>query len=147
LEPRNTKDTKKEELAAPPSFTQRESSAVGRTVFAFVVFVVRIAGIRIRNLASRTEPDSVLLVPHDGSLGWAKIKNGHAMKYGARNQITAKVTSVKSDQIMSLVKFEVTTPTQMASVLTTESVQDLGLKVGDTVQLVIKAIHVLPVKE
>jgi molybdate transport system regulatory protein len=35
----------------------------------------------------------------------------------------------------------------MASVLTTESVQELDLKVGDTVQLVIKAIHVLPVKE
>jgi molybdopterin-binding protein len=31
--------------------------------------------------------------------------------------------------------------------LTTESVQDLNLKVGDSVQLVIKAIHVLPVKE
>jgi len=69
------------------------------------------------------------------------------MKYGARNKITAKVTSIKSDQVMSLVKFEVTTPAQMASVLTTESVQDLNLKVGDTVQLVIKAIHVLPVKE
>jgi molybdopterin-binding protein len=69
------------------------------------------------------------------------------MKYGARNKITAKVTSVKSDQVMSLVKFDVTTPAQMASVLTTESVQDLNLKVGDTVQLVIKAIHVLPVKE
>jgi molybdate transport system regulatory protein len=69
------------------------------------------------------------------------------MKYGARNKITARVTSIKSDQIMSLVKFDVTTPTQMASVLTTESVADLDLKIGDTVQLVIKAIHVLPVKE
>ncbi len=69
------------------------------------------------------------------------------MKYGARNKITAKVTSIKSDQIMSLVKFDVATPTQMASVLTTESVQELGLKVGDSVQLIIKAIHVLPVKE
>jgi molybdate transport system regulatory protein len=69
------------------------------------------------------------------------------MKYGARNKITARVTSIKSDQIMSLVKFDVTMPTQMASVLTTESVADLDLKIGDTVQLVIKAIHVLPVKE
>ena len=69
------------------------------------------------------------------------------MKYGARNKITAKVTSIKSDQIMSLVKFDVTAPAQMASVLTTESVQELGLKTGDTVQLVIKAIHVLPVRE
>jgi len=35
----------------------------------------------------------------------------------------------------------------MASVLTVESVEDLDLKVGDEVLLVIKAIHVLPVKE
>jgi len=69
------------------------------------------------------------------------------MKYGARNKITATVTSIKSDQVMSLVKFDVTTPAHMASVLTTESVQELGLKTGDTVQLIIKAIHVLPVKE
>jgi molybdopterin-binding protein len=32
------------------------------------------------------------------------------------------------------------------SVTTTESVEALGLKVGDEVQLIVKAIHVLPVK-
>jgi molybdate transport system regulatory protein len=68
------------------------------------------------------------------------------MKYGARNALTATVTSIKSDEIMSLVKFNVTSPAEMASVLTTESVEQLDLKVGDEVQLVIKAIHVLPVK-
>jgi molybdopterin-binding protein len=68
------------------------------------------------------------------------------MSYGARNRISAKVTSVQSDKIMSLVKFEVTAPHQMASVLTTESVEAMGLKVGEEVDLVIKAIHVLPVK-
>jgi len=69
------------------------------------------------------------------------------MKYGARNRIIATVKSVKSGDIMSLVKYDVTQPAEMASVLTTESVEDLGLKPGDTVQLIIKAIHVLPVKE
>ncbi len=69
------------------------------------------------------------------------------MKTGARNSISGKVTSIKSDEIMSLVKFEVTAPHTMASVLTTESVSDMGLKVGDKVTLVVKAIHVLPVKD
>ena len=69
------------------------------------------------------------------------------MKYGARNKISAKVKSIKSGDVMSLVKFDVTVPTEMGSVLTTESVEHLDLKVGDEVQLVIKAIHVLPVKE
>ena len=69
------------------------------------------------------------------------------MKTGARNCLQAVVTSIKSDEIMSLVKFEVTDPHEMASVLTTESVQDMNLKVGDKVRLIVKAIHVLPVKE
>ena len=69
------------------------------------------------------------------------------MKTGARNSLTGKVTSIKSDEIMSLVKFEVSDPHGMASVLTTESVKDMGLKVGDKVTLVVKAIHVLPIKE
>ncbi|MBI1839914.1 MAG: TOBE domain-containing protein [Verrucomicrobia bacterium] len=68
------------------------------------------------------------------------------MKYGARNNVTAKVVAITSDKVMSLVKFEVTVPAKMASVLTTESLQELDLKVGDTVQLIVKAIHVLPVK-
>ena len=68
------------------------------------------------------------------------------MKYGARNLIKAKVKSIKSDDVMSLVKFDVSTPVQMASVLTTESVEHLDLKVGDEIELVVKAIHVLPVK-
>jgi molybdate transport system regulatory protein len=68
------------------------------------------------------------------------------MKYGARNRIVAKVTSIKKGDVMSLVKFDVQDPPKMSSVLTTESVEDLDLKLGDTVELVIKAIHVLPVK-
>jgi molybdopterin-binding protein len=68
------------------------------------------------------------------------------MKHGARNQITGKVASIKRGDIMSLIKFSIKTPTEMASVITTESVEALDLKVGDEIQLIIKAIHVLPVK-
>jgi molybdopterin-binding protein len=68
------------------------------------------------------------------------------MKYGARNRIQAKVKSVKKGDVMSLVKFDVTIPHEMSSVLTTESVEDLQIKPEDDIELVIKAIHVLPVK-
>jgi len=68
------------------------------------------------------------------------------MKYGARNRIKAKVKSVKKGDVMSLVKFTVSDPHEMASVLTSESVNDLELKAGEEVELIIKAIHVLPVK-
>jgi len=69
------------------------------------------------------------------------------MKYGARNAIKAKVSEVKTGDVMSLVKFKVEQPAHMASVLTTESLHELGLKPGDEVKLIIKAIHVLPVRE
>lgn len=69
------------------------------------------------------------------------------MKYGARNRITARVKSVKRGDIMSLVKFDVSDPHEMSSVLTTESVEHLQLKPGEKIELVIKAIHVLPVKD
>ncbi len=68
------------------------------------------------------------------------------MKYGARNRIQAKVKSVKKGDVMTLVKFDVTIPHEMSSVLTTESVEDIRLAPGDDIELVIKAIHVLPVK-
>ncbi len=68
------------------------------------------------------------------------------MEYGARNKIAAKVKSIKKGDVMALVKYKVTKPSEMASVLTTESVEDLDLKIGDEVQLIIKAVHVLPVK-
>jgi molybdate transport system regulatory protein len=68
------------------------------------------------------------------------------MKHGARNQLTGKVTSIKKGDIMSLIKFDVTGPATMGSVITTESLDDLALKIGDEVELVVKAVHVLPVK-
>ena len=82
-----------------------------------------------------------------GSEPVTMAKRGTPMKYGARNNLVAKVKSVKRGDVMSLVKFEVQVPHDMASVLTTESVDDLSLQVGDTVHLVIKAIHVLTVRE
>lgn len=68
------------------------------------------------------------------------------MKYGARNQIKARVTEIKKGDVMSLVKFEVIGPATMASVLTTESAEHLNLREEDELELVVKAINVLPVK-
>lgn len=68
------------------------------------------------------------------------------MKYGARNQFSATVTAVKEGDVMSQVEFDVG-PAQMASVLTTDSLHDLGVRPGDKVKLVVKAIHVLVVRD
>jgi molybdopterin-binding protein len=68
------------------------------------------------------------------------------MKVGARNQIKAKVASVQKGDVMSLVKFDNISAGEMASVMTTESLQEMGLKPGDEVELIIKAINVLASK-
>ncbi len=71
---------------------------------------------------------------------------GRKAQHGARNQILGRVSSIKKGDIMSLIKVHVTQPGEMSSVVTTESLQSMGLKVGDTVELMVKAVHVLPVK-
>ena len=69
------------------------------------------------------------------------------MKYGARNQIIAVVKGIKRDKVMSQVNLEVPAKSKMGSVMTTDSLDELGLKTGDKVIVVVKAVNVLLVKD
>jgi molybdopterin-binding protein len=69
------------------------------------------------------------------------------MKYGARNQLIGEVTEIKKGTVMCQVKLNVTADSTMNSVMTMESLADLGIKPGDKVKIVVKAINVLLVKE
>jgi molybdate transport system regulatory protein len=69
------------------------------------------------------------------------------MKIGARNKLTAKVTEIKRGTVMSEVKVKLTSAGDMASVMTLESLEDLGLKPGDEVEVVVKAVNVLLLKK
>lgn len=69
------------------------------------------------------------------------------MKVGARNRIVGKVKEIKKGSLMAIVHVTVPSPSQMASVLTIESLKELGLKKGDKVEVVIKAVNVLLVKD
>jgi molybdopterin-binding protein len=69
------------------------------------------------------------------------------MKYGARNQLTGRIVGIKKGSIMCQVKLEIAAGAAMDSVMTMESLHDLGIKEGDTVRIVVKAVHVLLVKE
>jgi molybdopterin-binding protein len=68
------------------------------------------------------------------------------MKIGARNQIVGTVGDVKKGDVMALVKLDIPA-SKMASVMTAESCEEMGLKKGDKVRVVVKAIHVLLLKE
>jgi molybdopterin-binding protein len=67
------------------------------------------------------------------------------MKLGARNQVFGTVTEIKKGDLMAQVKLDVPA-SQMASVMTADSLEELGLKKGDRVQVVVKAVHVLLIK-
>jgi molybdopterin-binding protein len=69
------------------------------------------------------------------------------MKYGARNQLTGKVTEITKGTMMCQVKLEIPAGSRMASVMTIDSLDDLDIKEGDNVKVVVKAINVLLVKE
>lgn len=69
------------------------------------------------------------------------------MKYGARNQIVGKVAEIKKGTLMCEVKLDIPAGSRMASVMTLESLDDLGLKPGDAVKVIVKAVNVLLVKE
>ena len=68
------------------------------------------------------------------------------MKVGARNQLVGKITEIKRGSVMVEVKLEIPGGSRMASVMTLESLQELGVDVGDTVQVVVKAVNVLLMK-
>jgi len=69
------------------------------------------------------------------------------MKYGARNQLIGKVVEIKKDTVMCQVRLEIPAKSPTASVMTVDSLEELGLKVGDSVKVVVKAVNVLLVKE
>ena len=69
------------------------------------------------------------------------------MKHGARNQIEGKVVEIKKGALMCQVKLEISADNTISSVMTLDSLDDLGIKEGDKVKAIIKAVNVLLVKE
>jgi len=65
------------------------------------------------------------------------------MKYGARNQLRGEVVEIKRGDVMCLVRLKIVAPGEMSSVMTTESLDHLGLKKGDQVNVIAKAVNVL----
>lgn len=69
------------------------------------------------------------------------------MKYGARNQFEGEVVEIKRGQVMCQVKVRIPAETTMCSVMTLESLEDLGLQQGSKVKVIAKAVNVLLAKE
>lgn len=68
------------------------------------------------------------------------------MKYGVRNDLKAVVKEVKKGEIMAQASFTLDGPVNITAVISRDSMDDLNLKAGDEVRLLIKAINVIPAK-
>ena len=69
------------------------------------------------------------------------------LRRGLARRTVAQVGEIKKGQVMCEVKLDLSSPGSMASVMTLESLDDLNLKTGDTVKVIVKAVNVLLVKE
>jgi molybdopterin-binding protein len=67
----------------------------------------------------------------------------NSMKISARNQIKGKIIEVKKGATTAHVRVEIAPGQVITSSITNEAVDDLGLKVGGTAVVVIKASNVM----
>ncbi len=61
------------------------------------------------------------------------------MKTSARNELTGKITEIKSGAVMAEVKVEVSSNVLVSATITNESKELLGLEIGSEVSALIKA--------
>ncbi len=69
------------------------------------------------------------------------------MKIGARNRLEGEVVEIKKGTVMCHVKVKVTGDAIMESVMTLESLTELGIDVGDKVRVAVKAVNVMLIKD
>jgi len=68
------------------------------------------------------------------------------LKISARNRFKGKVVAVEKDAITAKVKVEVREPTVVTALISREAVEDLDIKVGDSVEAIVKATEVMIAK-
>jgi len=69
------------------------------------------------------------------------------MKLSARNQLKGRVVDVKNGAVMASVKLDIGGGNTITAYIGKESVEDLGLKVGDSAVAIVKATEVIIGKE
>lgn len=65
------------------------------------------------------------------------------MRYGARNTIQGKVVNIKRGTVMCQVEVDIGGKNRLSSVMTLDSLKELGIKKGSTVTVIVKAVNVL----
>lgn len=69
------------------------------------------------------------------------------MKVGARNRLEGEVVEIKRGAVMCQVKVKIAGGAIMESVMTLDSLTELGIKEGDKVGIAVKAVNVMLIKD
>ena len=69
------------------------------------------------------------------------------MEVGARNRLEGEVIEIKHGSLMCQVRVRIAAGALMESVMTGDSVKEMGLAVGDKVLVAVKAVNVLLLKQ
>jgi molybdopterin-binding protein len=69
------------------------------------------------------------------------------MKISARNKMAGTVSLVERGAVAALVKVDVKEPFTITSMITKEAAEELGLKKGDKVSVIIKSTEVIIAKD
>jgi len=80
-------------------------------------------------------------------LGDEEYWEAAGLKISARNRLKGIVKNVEKGDIIAKVKMEINAPTTITALISREAVEDLNIKVGDSVEAVIKATEVMIAKE
>lgn len=70
-------------------------------------------------------------------------QEGMHMKLSARNQLRGRIVDIKTGSVNDIVILDIGNKNQVTAVITKDSVNNLGLKVGDEAYAVIKASEVM----
>ncbi len=79
-------------------------------------------------------------------MGEESIKEVKKLKISARNQLKGKITNIDKNGLMAKVKVEITIPAVVTALISKEAAEDLGLKIGDQVEAIVKATEVMIAK-
>ena len=69
------------------------------------------------------------------------------MKIGARNRLEGDVVAIKRGGVMCQVTVQIAGGAHMDSVMTLDSLDELGIKEGDKVRIAVKAVNVLLIRD
>ena len=69
------------------------------------------------------------------------------LKISARNRLKGVVKGVEKGDVIAKVKLEVKAPAVITALISREAVEDLNIRVGDSVEAVVKATEVMIAKE